>query len=172
MRQNSTSISHVPATPPMRFHPLIRPLSSLLLLWLLCSACSAREYQGLCIKSLQGDLHTLRVELAETPEARTKGLMHRTELAADQGMLFDFEREQRVSMWMKNTPLPLDMLFIADSGRILRIEQDTEPFSLRSIASGRPARAVLEVNAGTSKRLNIRSGDHVLHPLFGSDCES
>ena len=97
--------------------------------------------------------------------------MHRTDLAEDQGMLFDFETPQPVSMWMKNTSLSLDMLFIAESGRIVRIERETIPFSLRSIPSGRPVRGVLEILGGTAKRLNIRVGDHVLHPVFGKDCE-
>lgn len=117
-------------------------------------------------------MHRFQVELASTPAERATGLMHRTELGADQGMLFDFGEEQDISMWMKNTPLALDMLFIGASGRILRIERDTTPFSLRSIASGKPALGVLEVLAGTTRRLEIRTGDHVLHPVFGNSCDS
>lgn len=147
----------------------------ILALWLLvsfaCSACDAKDRQLLCIRSLEGETHKFRVELAVTAEARRQGLMHRTDLAEGQGMLFDFETQQPVSMWMKNTPLSLDMLFIAESGRILRIERETTPFSLRSIHSGRPARGVLEILGGTADRLNIRVGDHVLHPIFGRNCE-
>ena len=146
-----------------------------ILVWLLaslaCSACAAMDRQDLCIRSLDGATHEFRVELAATLEARRQGLMHRTDLARNQGMLFDFEYEQPVSMWMKNTPLSLDMLFIAESGRILRIERETTPFSLRSIPSGRPVRGVLEVLGGTAQDLDIRVGDHVLHPVFGKDCE-
>ena len=98
--------------------------------------------------------------------------MERAELGADEGMLFDFGEAQEISMWMKNTPLALDMLFIGTSGRILRIERDTTPYSLRSIPSGKPALGVLEVLAGTTRRLDIRMGDHVLHPVFGNSCDS
>lgn len=149
-----------------RFIPLFWVLVSLL-----CSACAAEDEQDLCIRSLDGETHEFRVELVDTPEARRQGLMHRTKLADDQGMLFDFESTQPISMWMKNTPLSLDMLFIAESGRILRIERDTTPFSLRSIHSGRPARAVLEVLGGTTETLGIRVGDHVLHPVFDTHCD-
>ncbi len=141
-----------------------------LFLSVLCSACAAKDRQDLCIRSLEGGTHQFRVEIADTAEARRQGLMHRTEMADDQGMLFDFETPKPVSMWMKNTPLSLDMLFIAQSGRILRIEHETTPFSLRSIPSGRPVRGVLEILAGTAQELNIRVGDHVLHPVFGNEC--
>ncbi len=151
------------------------PHSQMYLLWLLvsitCNACDGADRQVLCIRSLDGETHEFRVELALTEEARRQGLMHRTELAQDQGMLFDFETPQPVSMWMKNTPLSLDMLFIAQSGRILRIERDTTPFSLRSISSVRPVRGVLEILGGTTDRLNIRVGDQVVHPMFGGACE-
>ena len=152
-----------------------RHIPHAILIWLLvslaCSACAAMDRQDLCIRSLDGATHEFRVELAATLEARRQGLMHRADLAKDQGMLFDFEYEQPVSMWMKNTPLSLDMLFIAQSGRILRIERETTPFSLRSIPSGRPVRGVLEILGGTAEELNIRVGDHVLHPVFGNDCD-
>ncbi len=108
-----------------------------------------------------------QVELADSHEKRRQGLMHRTTLAEDAGMLFDFEREQPINMWMKNTPLSLDMLFIGDGGRIVRIAENTEPYSLKRIPSGRPARAVLEVRAGTSARLGIEVGDHIVHAIFG-----
>ena len=92
--------------------------------------------------------------------------MFRRTLAPDAGMLFDFEREQMVSMWMKNTYLSLDMLFVRADGIIHRIEASTEPLSERSISSGAPVRAVLELNAGTAARLGLRPGDRLIHPLF------
>jgi uncharacterized membrane protein (UPF0127 family) len=110
--------------------------------------------------------HTFSVEMAETPEQRERGLMYRHELAADAGMLFDFQVAQRVAFWMKNTFIPLDMVFIGADGRIVRIAERTVPKSLMANASGAPVRAVLEVNGGTTSRLGIRPGDRVIHPIF------
>jgi len=84
-------------------------------------------------------------------------------------MLFDFERDQPVSMWMKNTLIPLDMAFIAKDGVIKRIAENTTPRSLESIPSGEPVVAVLEVNGGTFARLGVRSGDTVRHPMFRAE---
>lgn len=95
-----------------------------------------------------------------------KGLMFRRELAADKGMLFDFGRIRRVMMWMKNTYIPLDMLFIDAKGKIVAIEKDTVPESTEIIDSGAIARYVLEVNAGTSERLGINIGDIVSSPAI------
>ena len=142
-----------------------------LLVSLACGACADASRQALCIHTLSGDVIRFQVELANSAEARATGLMHRNELAKDEGMLFDFEQQRPIAMWMKNTPLSLDILFIGETGRIQRIAKDTEPFSLTRIPSGRPARAVLEVLAGSSERLNIKVGDQVAHPIFGSDCD-
>lgn len=106
------------------------------------------------------------IELADTPEQRAKGLMFRESMPADHGMLFDFATEQPVAFWMKNTPLPLDMLFIDGTGTIVRIAADTVPFSETPISSGQPIRAVLELNAGTAARLGIAPGAKVRHPIF------
>jgi uncharacterized membrane protein (UPF0127 family) len=81
-------------------------------------------------------------------------------------MLFDYGRDQEVRMWMKNTPIPLDMIFIENDGRVHRIEQNAEPQSARLISSNGPVRAVLEVRAGASKKYGIAPGDRVIHPLF------
>jgi uncharacterized protein len=81
-------------------------------------------------------------------------------------MLFDFKQEQPIMMWMKNTPLSLDMIFIRSDGIIVRIAENTTPQSTQTIPSGRPARAVLEVIAGTSRKLGIVAGDRVVHPMF------
>jgi uncharacterized membrane protein (UPF0127 family) len=106
------------------------------------------------------------VEVMHTDEERAKGLMFRKELPEGRGMLFDFRPEQNVSMWMKNTLIPLDMIFIQANGRILRIAENTETQSERIIPSGGPVRGVLEVIAGTAKKLGIKPGDRVAHPLF------
>lgn len=111
-------------------------------------------------------VHAFSVELAVTDEARARGLMERKELPEGQGMLFDFRRDEHVSMWMRNTYVSLDMIFIQRDGRILRIAENTQPLSERIISSGGPVRAVLEVLAGTARKLGISPGDRVAHPIF------
>jgi uncharacterized membrane protein (UPF0127 family) len=111
-------------------------------------------------------VHVFSVEIAKTDEERQKGLMFRKELPEGTGMLFDFKPDQNVSMWMRNTYIPLDMLFINGDGTIRRIAENTEPMSERTIPSGGPVRGVFEVIAGTAKKLGIKAGDKVAHPLF------
>jgi uncharacterized membrane protein (UPF0127 family) len=111
-------------------------------------------------------VHVFEVELAVTPEQRSQGLMFRRELPAGRGMLFDFEGEGPVSMWMRNTYVSLDMIFIRADGRIAHIAQNTVPLSEVTISPGVPVKAVLEVVAGTAKRLGISSGDRVAHRIF------
>lgn len=113
-----------------------------------------------------GKRHNFRVEFAKTDADRARGLMFRQSMPADQGMLFDFERDQMVAMWMRNTFIPLDMIFIFADGRIHRIEHRTEVQSERTISSGVPVRAVLELNAGTAERLGLKPGDRVVHSMF------
>lgn len=110
--------------------------------------------------------HVFRVEVMRDDAARQRGLMFRQHLPADRGMLFDFERTAPIAMWMKNTLIPLDMLFIRADGSVARIEERTEPLSERTIPSGEPVRAVLELDGGTAARLGLRAGDRVDHPLF------
>lgn len=123
------------------------------------------EFQPLEIITKSG-VQVFSVEYAKTDDERAKGLMFRKELAEGKGMLFDFSPEQSVAMWMKNTYVSLDMIFIAGDGRIIRIAENTVPESLATISSGGPAKGVLEVVAGTAKKLGIRPGDRVAHPLF------
>jgi len=106
------------------------------------------------------------VELALTPEQRARGLMFRKSLAADTGMLFDFRAPGKVAMWMKNTLIPLDMIFIKSGGIIANIASGTVPLSLVPVPSNGSVRGVLEVRAGTAARLGIRPGDRILHPIF------
>lgn len=112
--------------------------------------------------------HDFSVEVMRNDADRARGLMFRRSMGADRGMLFDFEQSQEVNMWMKNTVLPLDMVFIRSDGTIARIAADTEPFSTRIIPSGEPVLAVLELNAGTAAKLGIRAGDRVEHSTFGT----
>jgi uncharacterized membrane protein (UPF0127 family) len=125
----------------------------------------AGELQPLEIASQNG-VHPFVVELAITPEEKATGLMFRRELPEGQGMLFDFQVDQNVAFWMKNTYVSLDMIFIRGDGRILRVAENTEPLSERQVPSGGPVRAVLEVVAGTAKKLGIAPGDRVAHAIF------
>jgi len=108
-----------------------------------------------------------KVEIADTDERRALGLMYRTSLPADAGMLFDFKHDQDVAMWMRNTRIPLDMLFIDRAGRIVNIAQRAVPYSEATISSAAPVLAVLELNGGTAARLGLKAGDQVIYPLFG-----
>jgi uncharacterized membrane protein (UPF0127 family) len=111
-------------------------------------------------------VHSFTVEVVDNDADRAKGLMYRRELPEGRGMLFDFHRDQEVSFWMQNTYIPLDMIFIRGDGRVLRIEENTEPLSTRMIPSRGPVRAVLEVIGGTSRKLGIAPGDRVAAPIF------
>jgi uncharacterized protein len=121
--------------------------------------------QTLEIASKTG-VHVFSVEVADNDAERAKGLMYRKDLAEGRGMLFDFHRDQEVSFWMQNTYIPLDMIFIRGDGRILRIEENTEPLSTRLIPSRGPVRAVLEVIGGSARKLGIAPGDRVASPIF------
>jgi uncharacterized membrane protein (UPF0127 family) len=112
-----------------------------------------------------GGAHRFTVEIADTPDERAQGLMFRESMATDAGMLFDYGSDQEgVAFWMRNTPLPLDMIFIRADGTITQIAADTTPYSLEPIASREPVRFVLEVNAGVAASLGIAPGDRLQHP--------
>jgi len=150
-----------------RFFPAFSGLAVLaLLVWAgAARPVVAADTEILEIASKTG-VHVFSVELAKTDADRSRGLMYRKSLPAGRGMLFDFERDQMVSMWMRNTYISLDMIFIRRDGTIARIAENTEPLSERTISSGVPVRAVLEVIAGTSRRLGLAPGDRVAHPMF------
>ncbi|MGH7045654.1 MAG: DUF192 domain-containing protein [Stellaceae bacterium] len=114
-----------------------------------------------------GGRHWFTVELAETPAQMEQGLMFRRTLAPDAGMLFDFKAPTMATMWMHNTLIPLDMLFVDQRGRIVNIAQRAVPESDQTIAAAAPVRAVIELNGGTAERLGIKPGDRVLYPIFG-----
>ncbi|WP_410712171.1 DUF192 domain-containing protein [Bradyrhizobium sp. BEA-2-5] len=133
---------------------------------LLAPAAQAASFQPLEIVTKNG-VQVFSVEMATTAEEKETGLMYRKELADGKGMLFDFNPEQEISMWMKNTYVSLDMIFIRADGRILRIAENTEPLSTKIISSRGLAKGVLEVIAGTAQKYGIQPGDRVAHPLFG-----
>ena len=112
-------------------------------------------------------IHAFSVEVMRTEPERERGLMLRRFLAKDRGMLFEFKAEQVMTMWMKNTYLPLDMIFISRTGKIVAVAENAAPLSEKIISSEVPAYAVLEVNAGTVARIGLRIGDSVRHPIFG-----
>jgi uncharacterized membrane protein (UPF0127 family) len=119
----------------------------------------------LTLKTATGE-HVIAIEIAETDEAKALGLMYRTTVPANTGMLFPYGRPQEVTMWMKNTYASLDMIFIRGDGTIHRIELGTEPMSERIIPSRGPVSAVLELAAGEAKRLGLKPGDKVVHSSF------
>ena len=126
------------------------------------------ERDVLAIETADGRRHRLAVELAVTGAQHAQGLMYRRSLAEDAGMLFLYNGAGMLSMWMKNTAIPLDMMFIAPDGRIVDIAERTVPYSLETISARVAASAVLEVNGGTVARLGVQPGDRVLHRAFGS----
>jgi uncharacterized protein len=148
--------------------------SFLLLLLFVCGVAVAHaqtlqtfEKSSLVIVTAHGPKH-FEVELATTPEQEEQGLMYRQRLAPDAGMLFDFNDTAPRAFWMKNTLIPLDMLFIASDGRIVDIHERAVPLSEDVIPSRVPARAVLELNGGTVSRLGIKIGDVVRYKGFGN----
>jgi uncharacterized membrane protein (UPF0127 family) len=121
--------------------------------------------EPLTIETKAGPL-TFDIEIADTLEQKSIGLMFRRSLAENSGMLFPYTPAQELTMWMRNTLIPLDMLFIRADGLIHRIEAWTEPLSERVIASQGPVTAVLELGGGVAEKLGIKTGDRVSHPHF------
>ncbi|MEC9344464.1 MAG: DUF192 domain-containing protein [Pseudomonadota bacterium] len=106
------------------------------------------------------------VEIADEDGERARGLMHRESMATDRGMLFDFGVSREVYMWMKNTPLSLDMVFVRADGTVARVAERTEPFSERTVESGEPVAYVLELRAGVARMIGLKPGDLLVHPRF------
>lgn len=145
----------------------LRPvLPALGLVLVLVGAAYAQALEALSIVTQGGQRQNFQVEVARNDADRAQGLMYRRSMAPDRGMLFDFGRVEPVSMWMQNTYLSLDMLFVRPDGTIARIAANTEPLSTRTIPSGEPVLAVLELNAGTAAKLGIKPGDRIEHPIF------
>ncbi|HEV8718674.1 MAG TPA: DUF192 domain-containing protein [Candidatus Binatia bacterium] len=129
-------------------------------LWLF-SACASAATPQVVIHPQKGEIIRVSVEIADTPQKRSFGLMYRRDLPESHGMLFLFPREELLSFWMKNTPLPLDIIFINVDHTIVSIAQDTTPFSEKPLPSGSPAKFVLEVNGGFCRRHGVTVGDRV-----------
>lgn len=145
-------------------------VSSILALVLLIgglTAVNAAETGPLTIVTENGP-HVFKVEMAVTTAERARGLMYRQSMAGDAGMLFDFGVDETASMWMQNTYIPLDMIFIKADGTVHRVAADTTPFSTEVISSKGPVRAVLELNAGIAAKIGLKRGDTIKHPMFGN----
>lgn len=146
------------AGPALLFGFLSLPVS-------LSAEARAQSLEQLSIVTASGT-HDFSVEVMRSGPELEHGLMFRRFMPPDRGMLFDFKTEKPVMMWMKNTYLPLDMVFIAKSGRVVGIAENTEPLSEKIIPSGAPTYGVLELNAGTAAKIGLKVGDEVHHSLF------
>lgn len=151
----------------MDIYRIVRPavdavrLAVALLLLTVATACSADN--RLVLHTAKGDF-LFTVEIADTDSSRAKGLMFRTSLAPDAGMLFDYHREQLASFWMQNTMIPLDMIFISADGVVKTIHVNARPLDTTSIPSEVPVQFVLEIPGGRSVEIGLAVGDRVDHP--------
>lgn len=125
----------------------------------------ADALESLTLQTAGGE-RPFSVEVAATYETRERGLMYRRYMPADRGMLFEFDRDEPVAFWMKNTFIPLDMVFIARNGKVTRIVERAEPMSETAIPSGGPVAAVLELNGGVAAQIGLKVGDTARHPFF------
>jgi hypothetical protein len=141
-------------------------LAALCLLFAILPA-GAFDKSKLVVETESG-AHPFTVEMALTPEERGRGLMFRQVMADDAGMLFDFGVDEEASMWMQNTFISLDMVFIEADGTVHRIARSTTPFSTDIVSSKGPVRAVLELNAGIARAIGLKTGDVVRHEMFGN----
>ena len=115
----------------------------------------------LTITTASGQIHRFTVEVARTPEEHANGLMNRNSMPADHGMIFPYQPAQTVAFWMKDTLIPLDIIFVSPGGKILRVQENVVPMSLDPVGSGDVVEAVLEINGGKASELGIAAGDKV-----------
>ena len=132
-----------------------------------------QSQHGLPVEPLQivthdGHVHRFRVEIADNDATRERGLMFRKSLGPDVGMLFDFKTSQNVSFWMKNTLIPLDMVFIDQRGVVVNVAAKATPMSEANIPSGAPVVGVLEIRGGRAAELGIQRGDQVHERIFSN----
>jgi uncharacterized protein len=150
--------------------PCLRPQILLLLVLCLMALPALAQQPPLPKEPLTvvtaGGPRKFMVEVTRTPEQMEEGLMFRRSMPLDAGMLFDFKQPTVATMWMKNTLIPLDMLFVDEHGRIVNIAANTVPESLAVIAAAAPVRVVIELNAGVARMLGIKPGDRVEFPIF------
>jgi uncharacterized membrane protein (UPF0127 family) len=140
-------------------------MAAMLMAATLASPACADGLETLQIITASGT-HDFQVEVAKDEESRARGLMNRPFMPADRGMLFEFERDEPVAFWMKNTYIPLDMIFISSKGRVTNVVANAEPLSERILPSGPPCVAVLELNGGAAASIGLKVGDAIRHPFF------
>ncbi len=128
-------------------------------------SAAAPDLEKLAFVTRSG-VHEFSVEVMRTPGEHGKGLMYRRYMPDDRGMLFDFGKNDVIHMWMKNTYIPLDMIFVGKDGKVFSIARDTEPFSERTVSSGGPVVGVVELNAGAAAKIGLAVGDEVRHAMF------
>ncbi len=145
---------------------VLQPLWLVLAIAAVPATAPAMQQGSLTIETADGRSLPFAIELAQTRKELEIGLMNRSSLGPDAGMLFDFGGVQQVNMWMENTLIPLDMVFIGEDGRVAGVAERAIPMSRAIIASPGPIRAVLEINGGTADRLHIAIGDKVVHGIF------
>ncbi|MCT8973110.1 DUF192 domain-containing protein [Microbaculum marinisediminis] len=143
--------------------------AALLAFWVVLASLPAAAFEtSRIVIETESGTHPFTVEMAVTAQERGRGLMYRQSMADDAGMLFDFGVDEESSMWMKNTYISLDMVFIKADGTVHRIARSTTPFSLDIVSSKGPVRSVLELNAGIADRIGLKRGDIVRHEMFGN----
>ena len=149
-------------------------MAALLILWcamigaMMASSARAQFKEDRLTLVTASGRHEITIEIAETAQQKSMGLMFRTSLAMNRGMLFPYGTPQEITMWMRNTYIPLDMVFIRADGTVHRIEVKAEPLNERIIASRGAVVAVLELAGGAAESLGLKAGDKVLHKTFGT----
>ncbi len=147
--------------------PVLRRTAASLGVLLVALPLAACSDEGALVLHTDKGAQRVHVEVVDTPELRSKGLMFRQELADDAGMLFDFKEEREVSFWMQNTYIPLDMIFVGSDGLVKTIHVNARPLDVTSIPSEVPVRFVLEIPGGRSTEMGLQPGDRMEHELVG-----
>jgi len=157
-------LTHAPGAPAR----VLRNAGFALALFIAAAPLAACSDEGNLVLHTESGDHNFKVEVVDTPESRAQGLMFRTELADDAGMLFDFKEDRMVSFWMQNTLIPLDMVFIGSDGVVKNVHVNARPMDTTSIPSGAPVQFVLEIPGGRSQEIGLKAGDTVEHARIGA----
>ena len=150
------------------FAPVLRRAGALLAVLAVAAPLAACSDEGRLVLHTSSGEHAFNVEVVDTPETRAKGLMFVQDLADDAGMLFDFKQEREVSFWMRNTFIPLDMIFVGADGVVKTIHVNARPQDPTSIPSNVPVQFVLEIPGGRSVELGLKPGDIMEHERVGA----
>jgi|TARA_R110000868_G_scaffold16133_5_gene73069 uncharacterized protein len=150
------------------FAPVLRRAGALLAVLAVAAPLAACSDEGRLVLHTSSGEHAFNVEVVDTPETRAKGLMFVQDLADDAGMLFDFKQEREVSFWMRNTFIPLDMIFVGADGVVKTIHVNARPQDPTSIPSNVPVQFVLEIPGGRSVELGLKPGDTMEHERVGA----